>query len=195
MATGPKLVFGSKAMVMKLDSVVPFGRSYGEYIRMFNLTAADLSQNILGIGDGPASFNAEATSLGYRVTSVDPVYQFSGAEIQQQFDAVVDKIIAQVEATPQNWVWNFHKSPGDLRHNREQALATFLEDCDAGKRCGRYQVGQLPKLNFEDNTFDLSLCSHFLFLYSAHLSQSFHQASVHELLRISREVRIFHYRR
>jgi hypothetical protein len=45
-------------MVMKLESVVPFSRSLNEYIQMFNLTTADLSQRILGIGDGPASFNA-----------------------------------------------------------------------------------------------------------------------------------------
>jgi SAM-dependent methyltransferase len=178
-------------MVMKLDSVVPFGRSQAEYVRMFNLTAVDLSRNILGIGDGPASFNAEATQLGVQVTSVDPVYQFSGAEIQQRFNAVVDDIISQVEATPQNWVWDYHKSPADLRRNRKQALANFLQDYDRGKRCDRYRVGQLPQLDFPNDSFDLALCSHFLFLYSAHCDYAFHRDSIRELLRVSREVRIF----
>lgn len=42
---------------MKLDKVVPFGRSLDEYIKMFHLSSEDLPQRILGVGDGPASFN------------------------------------------------------------------------------------------------------------------------------------------
>ena len=49
-------------MAMKLEKVVPFGRSLDEYIKMFKLTVADLGKRILGVGDGPASFNAEATN-------------------------------------------------------------------------------------------------------------------------------------
>jgi SAM-dependent methyltransferase len=178
-------------MVMKLDAVVPFGRSLDEYIRMFSLTPADLGQRILGIGDGPASFNAEGTQRGMQVTSVDPVYEFSSTEIQRRFEAVVDSIIGQIRATPNNWVWGYHKSPDDLRRNREQALAKFLADYGPGKDCDRYQVGELPKLNFPDQAFDLALCSHFLFLYSEHCDYDFHRQSIRELLRVSREVRIF----
>jgi hypothetical protein len=178
-------------MVMKLDTVVPFGRSLDEYIRMFTLTPSDLGQRILGIGDGPASFNAEATQQGIQVTSVDPVYAFSGTEIQRRFEAVVDSIIEQIRATPNNWVWSYHQSPDDLRHNRERALAKFLADYDQGKNCDRYQVGELPQLNFPGQAFDLALCSHFLFLYSEHCDYDFHRDSIQELLRVSREVRIF----
>jgi hypothetical protein len=178
-------------MVMKLDTVVPFGRSLDEYIRMFNLTSADLGQRILGISDGPASFNAEATQQGVQVTSVDPVYEFSGSEIQHRFEAVVDDIIEQVRATPKNWVWGYHKSADDLRRNRERVLAQFLADYDQAKDCDRYQVGELPKLSYPDHAFDLALCSHFLFLYSEHCDYDFHRKSIRELLRVSREVRIF----
>jgi hypothetical protein len=45
-------------MAMKLEKVVPFGRSLDEYLKMFALSASDLQQRILGVGDGPASFNA-----------------------------------------------------------------------------------------------------------------------------------------
>jgi hypothetical protein len=68
-------------MAMKLDTVVPFGRSLSEYTQMFSLTATDLSQRILGVGDGPASFNAEATQPKGTVISVDPIYCFTGAAI------------------------------------------------------------------------------------------------------------------
>lgn len=178
-------------MAMQLDSVVPFGRSRDEYIKMFNLTAADLKRSILGVGDGPASFNAESIPLGSQIISVDPIYEFSGTDIRQRFEAVLDDIIDQVKATPQDWVWSYHSSPEDLRHNRMQTMQTFLQDYEQGKQEGRYQTAALPTLPFPDQTFELALCSHFLFLYSKHYDVAFHQSSIRELLRISTEVRIF----
>ncbi|MEH2148808.1 hypothetical protein [Nostoc sp.] len=91
-------------MAMVLDKVVTFGRSMDEYIKIFNLTNADLNKRIIGIGDGPASFNAEMTSQGKSVVSVDPLYQFSSDEILQRFNEVVDDIINQVKATSNDWV-------------------------------------------------------------------------------------------
>jgi hypothetical protein len=178
-------------MVMKLDKVVPFGRSFDEYVKMFKLSGQDLQGKILAVADGPASFNSTATKQGSQIISIDPVYNFSGGEIKQRFDAVVDDIIAQVAATPDDWVWSYHKSPEDLRKNRQQALEIFLADYDLGTKQGRYQIGELPQLNFNDQTFDIALCSHFLFLYSEQLSYQFHLESIQEILRVSREVRIF----
>jgi len=178
-------------MVMKLDKVVPFGRSFDEYVKIFKLSGQDLQGKMLAVADGPASFNATATKQGSQIISIDPVYNFSGEEIKQRFDAVVDDIIAQVAATPDDWVWSYHKSPEDLRKNRQQALEIFLADYDLGKQQGRYQIGELPQLNFNDQTFDIALCSHFLFLYYEQLSYQFHRESIQEILRVSREVRIF----
>jgi hypothetical protein len=178
-------------MAMKLETIVPFGRSLDEYIKMFNLTDADLKQRLLGVGDGPASFNAEATQLGYTVTSIDPVYQCSGAEILSRFNAVVDDIIEQVRASPNDWVWTHHQSPDHLRKNRVHAIQTFVNDYDAGKADGRYRIDALPHLSLPDRAYDLALCSHFLFLYSEQIDYSFHLESIQEMLRVSREVRIF----
>ena len=47
-----------------LEQVVPWGRSFDEYCRMFALSDDDLTLRILGCGDGPASFNAEANRRG-----------------------------------------------------------------------------------------------------------------------------------
>jgi len=178
-------------MVMQLDRVVPFGRSLGEYKLMFDLSTQDLQQKILGVGDGPASFNAEGTEIGVDITSIDPLYQFSGAEIRRRFNEVVDLIIDQVIATPDNWIWRYYRNPQELKAGRIKAMETFLADYDLGKQAGRYQVQELPSLNFADRTFDLALCSHFLFLYSEQCSQDFHLASIKEMLRVSQEVRVF----
>ncbi len=178
-------------MAMRLDQVVPFGRSLDEYIQMFNLTDADLQKKILGVGDGPASFNAEGTRLGYRIKSIDPLYVFNAAQIRDRFYAVVDQVITQVEQTPDDWVWTYHGSPAGLRNNRERVTQLFCEDFDLGKQQGRYEVGELPQLKYQDDEYELGLCSHLLFLYSDHFDEAFHLSAIAEMLRVCREVRIF----
>src|SRR5690242_12754895 len=78
--------------VFTLDRVVPWGRSFDEYRRMFSLTDHDGQAKILGCGDGPASFNAEATRRGWRVVSCDPIYRFSVAEIRERIAKTYDEI-------------------------------------------------------------------------------------------------------
>ena len=178
-------------MVIKLEKVVPIGRSLDEYIKMFNLIGNDCHRSILSVADGPASFNAEGTGLGYNITSVDPLYIFSSQQIKKRFYNVIDDIIEQVEKTPNDWVWSYHKSPQDLRQNREKVMTSFYEDYEKGKKEHRYEIGELPQLKYKDYEYELGLISHFLFLYSAHFDQQFHLDSIDEMLRICREVRIF----
>lgn len=178
-------------MVMKLERVVPFGRSLAEYRSMFALSDDDLDKAIVGIGDGPASFNAEMFALGKPVVSVDPLYVFRSDEIERQFYSVVDNIIAQVKATPDDWVWSHHRSPDHLKENRVNVLHRFVADYEVGKATGRYVVGELPSIDFENGAFHLALCSHFLFLYSDHLTYECHRASILEMLRLAPEARIF----
>ncbi len=131
-------------MAVQLEQVVPFGRSLAEYIQMFNLTDADLQTAILGVGDGPASFNAEGTRLGYRIKSIDLLYVLnalrkSAIAFMRYFYAVVDQVIAQVEQAPDDWVWTYHGSPAGLRQNRERVTQLFCEDFDQRKHqdCSR----------------------------------------------------------
>src|SRR4029079_13228312 len=51
--------------------------------------------------------------------------------------------------------------------------------------------GALPVLPFADNSFDLALCSHLLFLYTEQLNADFHVTAVAELLRVAADVRFF----
>ncbi|MBD2694940.1 SAM-dependent methyltransferase [Anabaena catenula] len=176
---------------MKLNEVVPWGRTLQEYKLMFNLSETDLNKKILGCGDGPASFNAEMTELGYSVVSIDPIYEFSGNQIRQRVQETYEPIISQVKQNVDHYIWqNFH-DPEQLGYARLAAMEKFLLDYETGRIKGRYLWQSLPKLELADNQFELCVCSHLLFLYSDHLSLDFHIASIHELLRISKEVRIF----
>ena len=146
-----------------LDQVVPWGRSFDEYQRMFALTQADLDLRILGCGDGPASFNAETTRRGFTVVSVDPVYQWNGAQIQERIAVTRDQILEQTRNNAGEFIWDSIRSVEELGQIRMAAMQDFLDDYEAGKAQGRSVEGDLPTLRFDD-PFDLALCSHFLFL-------------------------------
>jgi len=161
-----------------IENVVPFGRSMHEYEKMFLLSDEDINKKIIGVGDGPASFNAEMFAQGKPVISVDPLYVFRAEEIEKRFYSVVDNIIAQVKSTPNDWIWSYHKSPEHLKENRLNVLRRFVADYENGKNQGRYVVGELPTLEFDDSQYQLALCSHFLFLYSDHFTYEFHRTSV-----------------
>ena len=178
-------------MSVRLDQVIPWGRSFDEYRRMFALSPQDLESRILGCGDGPASFNAEATARGCRVTSCDPIYALDGDVIRRRFDECAGPLMAQVRATPEHYVWTVHRDPDDLLRNRRTAMDAFLADYACGHRDGRYVAAALPALPFADGAFDLAVVSHLLFLYSELLDLAFHEASIHELCRVADEVRVF----
>jgi hypothetical protein len=178
-------------MVPHKTRTLPFGCTLEEYRLMFALTEGDLGKRILGVGDGAASFNAELCQKGGYVTSVDPLYANDTNIIKKRLYDLLDHAIAQVAAAPANWVWSYHRSPDHLRKARIQVLNRFLADYPYGRADGRYLPGELPRLAFMGSSFDLALCSHFLFLYSDQLSYEYHLASVRELLRLADEVRIF----
>jgi len=178
-------------MSITLDQVVPWGRSLAEYQRMFDMSELDMSANILGCGDGPASFNAEMTALGHPVVSCDPIYTFSKEQIAQRVEDTYDPIIEQVRRNAQNYIWNDFRNPDVLGQHRLATMRAFLADFDSGRAAGRYLPDALPALSFRDGQFDLALCSHLLFLYSEQLSLEFHEAAIRELCRVAREVRIF----
>ncbi len=178
-------------MAFKLNSVVPWGRTLDEYRRMFLLTDDDMSKRIIGFGDGPASFNCEATKLGFSVTSVDPIYQFSAEQLRRRIDEVCVTVIQQMRENMENYVWTQIRSLEELENLRMTAMNLFLKDYQQGKAETRYICHELPEeLPFDDNTFDIGLSSHFLLMYTA-LGYDFHIGAISEMLRVCREVRIF----
>ena len=178
-------------MPFELKEIVPWGRSFDEYRRMFKLTSEDLAKSILGCGDGPASFNAEATEQGISVISVDPIYSCSREVIERRFDEVKSEVLKKTEADKDRFVWKYFRDVEHLGEERTKAMLRFLEDYEKGLLVSRYILGELPSLPFESQSKDIALVSHLLFLYSDHLDLDFHIASIRELLRIANEVRIF----
>lgn len=178
-------------MAFELSSVVPWGRSYAEYVAMFALSDEDLKRRILGCGDGPAAFNAGLTGRGGSVVSVDPLYAFSADDIRRRIAETTPLIMEQTRRNVHEFVWEQIRSIDELAAIRSSAMEAFLADYPAGIEEGRYVAESAPRLSFPDGSFGLGLVSHFLFLYSDHLDLGFHIDTITELCRICGEVRVF----
>lgn len=178
-------------MSIQYKEVVPWGRNMDEYVRMFDLKESDLKLNILGCGDGPASFNVEWSERGGHVTSIDPLYHFDLETIQKRIAETYEDVLNQTRAHQENFVWDSISSPDELGRIRMQAMQRFIDSYEAGKAGKKYIPGELPILSFDDQSFDLALSSHFLFLYTDNLTFDFHVAAIREMLRVAKEVRIF----
>ena len=178
-------------MSFTLKNVVPWGRSFAEYVAMFALSGDDLRKRILGCGDGPASFNALLTRQGGSVLSVDPLYRFSVEDIRRRIRETFGSVMEQTRKNMHEFTWTSIQTLDDLGRLRMAAMEEFLSDYPQGAAQGRYVDGELPHLPFADGEFDLAICSHLLFLYSEQFSETFHVASIRELCRVAGEVRVF----
>lgn len=176
---------------MRIEQVVPWGRSFDEYVRMFALTPADLAGRILGCGDGPASFNAELAGRGGSAVSCDPIYRFSAQQIEARIAGTCDTVLAATRERMERFIWDEIPSLEALRQRRMAATHRFLAHYRTEASRARYVASELPALPFAAGTFDLAVCSHLLFLYTEQLSCELHVAAALELCRVAREIRVF----
>ena len=150
-----------------------------------------MARDIVGVGDGPASFNSLMHQRGTPIVSVDPIYRYSAAELRQRIQETYNDVIAQARQNQDKFVWTKIASVDELAEIRMQAMKAFCRDFESGKQQKRYIDASLPHLPFPDQRFDLVLSAHLLFFYSANRDLTFHLDAVRELLRIGTEVRIF----
>ncbi|MDX1382980.1 MAG: SAM-dependent methyltransferase [Thermoanaerobaculia bacterium] len=178
-------------MAFHYRDVVPWGRSYEEYVRMFDLGEEELARRILGCGDGPASFNAELSRCGGRMVSADPLYGLEREAIERRIDETFDLVMSQTERERDRFVWREIRDVEHLAATRMAAMRAFLADYEQGRAQGRYLAAELPELPFADGEYDLALSAHLLFFYADQLDRDFHRRALAELRRVAREVRIF----
>ena len=112
-------------------------------------------------------------------------------EIQSRIQVTYPEVMRQTRQNKSEFVWTEISSVEELGRLRMASMDRFLDDYDVGQKCGRYMAAELPSLPFQDKAFELSLCSHFLFLYADQFNLEFHVQSVVELCRVANEVRIF----
>lgn len=174
-------------MSLQLDNIIITGRTYGEYCAFFDLEPERLKgKKVLDCPGGASSFTSYAKKDGIDAKAVDVIYDLDHRTIKTVGDRSIGTIYRDT-----SWIegYNlaFYESALNHRRFREKALREFLKDYN----CQDYIKAELPVLPFEDGAFDLVLSSHLLFVYDDRLDQAFHLASIREMLRVGREVRIF----
>lgn len=92
-------------MGFTLETVVPWGRSYDEYGRMFDLTEVDRGLRMLGCGDGPAGFNAALTQRGGHIISVDPIYAVDVEQIRSRVSDTYEAVMTRMRKHHSHYVW------------------------------------------------------------------------------------------
>ena len=172
-------------------AVPPWGRSAAEYEAFFALSDVPPSARILDCGGGPSSFAAEWSRNGRYVVAADPIYRFSARDFLADFDLTAAQMLAGMQKARDRFKWDYYGSPEDVVQRRRDVLIAFIADFQAATRSGRYVSACLPELPFLSASFDLVLCSHLLFLYSAEFDTETHLSFLQELLRVGREVRVF----
>lgn len=177
---------------MQLRDIVPWGHSGAEYAGMFELSAADLAgRRVLSFGDGPSDFNLWARPRCRQVQSVDPLYAFDADAIAARIEAVRPEITKGLYDSRDTFHWEEFETPKAMVEHRLATMARFLDDYrERGQDGATYLARALPDIEGVMEA-DLGLCSHLLFLYSAHIDASRHWTWLQAMLSKVSELRIY----
>jgi hypothetical protein len=178
---------------LELGRVVFYGRTLSEYVKFFNLDFSLWKEcKILDCPAGASSFVAEANKNGIHAVGCDPLFGNDLQVLIKRGEADIEHVIEKASLVTHLYNWDFYASMDTLKEYRTLALRRFEEDYSIGILQNRYVKAELPRLPFDDKSFDLVLSGHFLFTYSDKFDYSFHINSILELFRVcSKEVRIY----
>lgn len=174
-------------MALQLQDFLITGRTFEEYTAFFALDPGTLKgKKVLDCPSGVSGFVAEAARRGIDAYGCDTLYGFDADAIVEQGHASIETIYEDI-----GWMyghrWAFYGTVDRHRAHRTGALKSFAADFPSP----RYRREELPRLGYSDDSFDLLLSSHLLFVYDDRLDREFHLASIAEMLRVALEVRLF----
>ena len=121
--------------ILNLDRVVFIGRTFSEYMRMFNLEPSRLQGlKILDCPSGASSFGAEAyNEYGYKVVGCDVLYDNDGQEIalttavEKRGKDDLDHMIERLSQVPDLYNWSLYADIDDLRKSRASSLRNSFQ--------------------------------------------------------------------
>ncbi len=182
---------GKKQPFGRIKGPIFIGRSWAEYLKMFDLEVEQLAhESILDCAAGASSFTAHMSNNGCDVTAVDILYNNEADILCYKCREHLEALIEGLKSFD-HFVWNYFQDLEDLRLERSRACSEFIDDYRDHKG-ERYIAADLTSLPFEDGNFSMVLCSHLLFIYDHRLDYEFHLKAIREMLRVSsRELRIY----
>lgn len=180
-----------ESLKLDINRIVFIGRTYEEYIKMFDLSPKDLvNKKVLDCAGGACSFTAHANKLGIQSISCDIAYYHNVDDLERKGLEDIEHTMEHMKKAAENYVWDYFSSVDALKQERSHALKGCVQDIRDNPH--HYQAATLPVLPFEDKQFDITVCAHLLFMYSDRLDYQFHLNSLKELIRVTKEeIRIF----
>ena len=178
----------SKAEFYEQVGVAMTCRSYGEYEKMFLLEDDFLKKGkILDVAAGASSFVAEANERGYDAVAVDPLYDLTVEQMTLHGQKEMKEATKKLAKNISSFSWDSYKDLEEHDTIREDSLKLFLDHYKENSIKKRFITGTLPNLPFEDETFSLVLCNHFLFLYQKQFDLEFHLQAIREIIRVTKK--------
>lgn len=198
-------IFFTDPGALNLNRVVFIGRTFSEYMSMYNIVPSELKGlKVLDCPSGTSSFVAEAFAGKYLIKKIigcDLLYKEDNIdELKKRGKEDLNYMVNQLSKVTDLYDWNIYSSIEDLYRSRNNAFKKFISDYGLNRymvkndeiKENRYIQASLPNLPFDDKEFDLVLSSNLLFYYHNMFDYSFHLDSILELLRVtSKELRIF----
>lgn len=181
----------------QLERIAFYGRTLSEYLKMFgieDIASLKKYKSILDCPSGASSFVAEAANkYGIKAVGCDPLFDNDVDTLAKQGRRDIEYVIHRVALSPSLYKWDFYSSIDKLRQYRKLSLREFIANYPVGITGKKYYTkAELPKLPYDDKSFELVLSGHFLFTYSHKFDFAFILSSILELTRVcSKEVRIY----
>ena len=175
-----------------LNDTAFFGRPYEELLRCFGFTECELiGRRVLDCPAGPDSFVAEGLKRGICASGVDPMYYRSPDAIARLARADFSDIYRRIRESPERFSSRTYATIEESESVRSDSLEVFLDHYLKTYPNGCYVVAALPDLPFKNDSFDISICGHFFFIYAQLFDEGFHRKAVRELARVTHsEIRI-----
>jgi hypothetical protein len=152
-----------------------------DYQGIFGLNAQELQKRIIDFPGRISSVNAELYAKGYYMVSADPSYQLSPEEMRAHAYQILQTGIQNLDP---------NQDHSSLIAKWRVSVETFLSDYTLGKKEGRYKVLNHPPFHQLEHSFELLLCTDYLFNSAQSLTLSV-QNIMDELCKLANEIRIF----
>jgi hypothetical protein len=182
-------IYDSKRL--ELDRFVFLGRTWEEYLLIFDIKEEQLiGKHVLDCPGGACSFTAVANQKGIRAAAIDAAYYYSIEELKKKGLDDIEYTLSKIEQVKDKCRWEYFEDTKELRKERVKALIQCIEDMETDN--SRYFPAILPVLPFENDSFDITLSAHFLFMYADKIDYNFHLQTIKEMMRVTKgEIRIF----
>jgi ubiquinone/menaquinone biosynthesis C-methylase UbiE len=176
----------------KIEGPIFIGRSWAEYLKMFDLDLEKLNnKKILDCAAGASSFTYFLSKNGIDVSAVDLLYDKDPEFLKRRCQEHLHALIESLGKMEDEFVWSFFKNLDDLKSHRMKSCQDFNRDYKLNSE-KKYIKADLTQLPFHDDSFNIVLCAHLLFIYDHRLNWNFHLSAVEEMIRVSsNEVRIY----